>query len=67
MRLRVTELLEKQGWTAYRLAQQSDGRISLSTAYRLARGEVTSPSTDLLDALCDVFKIKDPGPLFARD
>lgn len=54
--------------TAYGLAKASDGRISLSTAYRLASGTGGErPSMDILEALCDVFAIDDPGPLFERD
>lgn len=66
MRLRVPELLEKQGITAYQLAKRSDGRISTSTAYRLAAGEWGRLSPDVLEALCDVFGVADPGKLFER-
>ena len=52
--------------TAYRLSKESGGRISLTAAYRLARGEFAAVSAEVLDALCDVFKIDDPGPLFER-
>lgn len=67
MRLRVGELLQERGLTAYQLAKQSGGRISMTVAYRLARGEWKALSETVLDALCDVFEIDDPGPLFARD
>ena len=67
MRLRVPELLAERDWTAYRLAKASGGRISMSAAYRLAKtGKFGEVSPAVLDALCDVFGIKDPGPLFAR-
>jgi len=66
MKLRVSELLEERGITAYELAKLSGDRISLSTAYRLARGEWKCLSSDVLEALCDVFDIRDPGPLFQR-
>jgi hypothetical protein len=68
MRLRVPELLEEHEMTAYGLAKASNGRISLSTAYRLAAGEGGErPSMELLEALCEVFGIDDTGPLFAND
>lgn len=67
MRLRVPELLEERGLTAYALAKASDGRLSQSTAHRLARGEWKCLSSDVLEALCDVLEIDDPGPLFERD
>ncbi|HEY4303019.1 MAG TPA: helix-turn-helix transcriptional regulator [Gemmatimonadaceae bacterium] len=67
MRLRVPELLAEKGMTAYELAKRSGDRISLSAAYRLARGEWRAISSDVLDALCDVLEIDDPGPLFERD
>lgn len=66
MRLRVPELLAERGMTAYRLSKESGGRISLTAAYRLARGEFAAVSAEVLDALCDVFEIDDPGPLFER-
>jgi DNA-binding Xre family transcriptional regulator len=67
MRLRVPELLEQHGISAYELAKRSDGAISLSAAYRLARGDAERVSLSTLEALCRIFKIRDPGPLFSRD
>lgn len=67
MRLLVPDLLERHGITAYELSKRSGGRISISTAYRLARGEWKCVSGETLDALCDVFGIRNPGPLFARE
>lgn len=66
MRLRVPELLAKRQWTAYELSKKSDGRISMSQAYRFARGEFRALSPEIVTALCDVFDIDDPGPLFER-
>lgn len=66
MRLTVPELLKERGWTAYRLAKQSEGHISLSEAYRLASGEWRCLSEKVLDGLCIAFEIEDPGPLFKR-
>ena len=67
MRLRVPELLQEHELTPYALHKASDGRISMSAAYRLAKGEFGEVSATVLDALCDVFGIRDPGPLFTRD
>jgi hypothetical protein len=53
--------------TPYQLWKESGERLSLSTCYRLARGDVDKISTSTVEALCDVFGIKDPGPLFARE
>lgn len=53
--------------TAYALHKASDGRISMSAAYRLmrARGRVQFFDADLLDALCDALAVA-PGDLFER-
>lgn len=68
MRLRFPELMAEAGLTAYAVAQKSGGRISMSTAYRLARldGRVKSFDAGLLEALCDVFSCT-PGDLLERD
>jgi DNA-binding Xre family transcriptional regulator len=62
MRLRLPELLG--GMTPYRLAKESGGRISLSTAYRLVRknGRLANFDAEMLAALCDVLNAK-PGEL----
>jgi DNA-binding Xre family transcriptional regulator len=62
--LRIGQLLEKRGLTAYQLSKASDGRISKSTAYRLANGEVERLSSETVAALCEILKCK-PGDLFA--
>lgn len=67
MKLRIPELLREHGMTAYGLHKASGGRLSLSGAYRLARGEWKALSSEVLDVLCDVFGIDDPGPLFERE
>jgi DNA-binding Xre family transcriptional regulator len=66
VRLRIPELLEEAGLTPYHLSKQSGGRISLSTAYRLVRlqGRVRRFEADMLEVLCDVLEIKEPGKLF---
>ncbi len=62
MRVRLPELLGDM--TPYRLAKDSGGRISLSTAYRLVRmkGRLANFDSDMLAALCDVLKVQ-PGEL----
>jgi hypothetical protein len=66
VRLRIPELLEEHGLTPYHLSKRSGGRISLSTAYRLVRlhGRVRRFEADMLEVLCDVLGVKDPGKLF---
>ena len=66
MRLTVPALLAKREWTAYQLAKESNGRISMSAAYRLATGDWKCLSSDVLDALCDVLEV-EPGELFERE
>jgi DNA-binding Xre family transcriptional regulator len=66
MRLRVPELLAERGMTAYAMHKASRSRISLSMAYRLAKGSFGLISAEVLDALCDIFDIADPGPLLTR-
>ena len=65
VRLRVPELLAERQMTAYGLSKASEGRISLSTAYRLASGEFGEISATAIDSLCDVFGV-EPGALFVR-
>jgi len=68
MRVRLAELLEIRGLTAYAVAQQSDGRISTSALYRLLKsdGRVRYLDAELLDALCDVLDV-EPGELLERE
>jgi DNA-binding Xre family transcriptional regulator len=68
MRIRFPELLKAHGMTAYAVHKDSDGRISLSTAYRLkkSRGNLKFLDVDLLEALCDVFDA-EPGDILERD
>ncbi len=67
LRLRLPELLEEREMTPYALAKASGGRISMSTAYRLARlrGRVETFDRSVLDALCDVLQV-EPGELLER-
>jgi DNA-binding Xre family transcriptional regulator len=68
MRVRLAELMEPRGLTAYALAQQSDGRISTSALYRLLKsdGRARYLDSELLDALCDVLKV-NPGELLEHE
>jgi DNA-binding Xre family transcriptional regulator len=68
VRLRTPELLKQRKLSAYRLAKDSGGRISMSVAYRLARptGGEKAVAFDVLAALCDVLKVS-PNELFSRD
>lgn len=68
MRLRLPELLTERELTPYAVAKQSNGRISESTLYRLARdnGRVKLFAADLCDALCDVLGIT-PAELFEHE
>jgi DNA-binding Xre family transcriptional regulator len=67
MRLRVPELLQARGLTAYYLATRSEGRISITAAYRYARtGAFRCLSPEQLAALCEVLDV-EPGELFERE
>lgn len=68
MRVRLPELFEKRGLTAYAVAQQSEGRISTSALYRLLRtnGRARYLDAELLDALCDVLSV-EPSELLERE
>jgi DNA-binding Xre family transcriptional regulator len=68
MRLRLPELMRQRDLTAYAVSRRSHGRISMSTAYRLARlkGKLHSFDADMLEALCDIFGCA-PGDLLERD
>lgn len=70
MRLRLAELMEQHPTlnTPYAVMTASDGRISRSAIYRLAKrdGRVENFANDLLEALCDVFDV-GPGELLERD
>lgn len=59
MRLRIPELLEERGLTPYFLVQQTEGKISLSTAYRYVRqrGHLATFDGALCELLCDAFGV----------
>lgn len=69
MRIRINELLKSRGWSWYRLAQESDKRISPSAAFRLveANGQIKRFDAKLLDSLCDVLGVKDMNELIERE
>jgi DNA-binding Xre family transcriptional regulator len=68
VRLKLPELMDQQGLTAYALSRKSEGRISMSTAYRIARlkGRLKNFDGELLEALCDVLNV-EPGDLLERE
>lgn len=68
MRLRLPELLEERGLTAYAVAAQSAGRIDQSKLYRLMRkrGIVRYIDANLLEVLCEVLNV-EPGELLERE
>ena len=68
MRIRLPELMQRRGLTAYAMSKQSAGRISLSTAYRLVEmeGSLETFGAEILEALCDVLQV-EPGELLERD
>ncbi len=68
MRLRLPELLDERGLTAYAAAQQSGGTIDQSKLYRLMRkrGAVRYIDANLMEALCDLLNVQ-PGELLERD
>lgn len=59
MRLRLPELFQEARLTPYEFAKLSDGRVSLSAAYRVVRmkGRLATFDGDLLEALCDVLGV----------
>lgn len=62
VRLRVAELLEERGWTAYRLAKETG--LTVPAAYRLAKssGRFQRLEADTLERLCTAFGV-EPGEL----
>jgi len=66
--LRIDELLERRGRTAYWLAVH--GKITHSTVYKLRHGKMKTLSLQLIESLCrtlectpnDLIEIKDAKP-----
>ena len=67
VRLRVPELFQERGMTPYAVAKASEGKISLSTAYRMTRlkGRLETFDAGILSALCDVLDVA-PAALLER-
>ena len=68
VRIRLPEVLEEKGLTAYEVAKRSNGRIIPATLYRLIRGKgrVRLIDGELLEALCDQLEM-EPGELLERE
>lgn len=68
LRLRFPELLKERGMTPYAFSKATNGRVSMSTAYRIVRmrGRVATFDATLLEAICDVLKV-ERGELFAKE
>ncbi|MGI9076088.1 MAG: helix-turn-helix domain-containing protein [Gemmatimonadaceae bacterium] len=69
VRLRIPELLKEHGMTPYSLSKRSEGRISLSTAYRLARlnGRVKTFDAGMLEVMCEMFRCRSLDELLERE
>jgi DNA-binding Xre family transcriptional regulator len=71
VQIRIAELMKGKGIaSAYQLAQaieETGAGVSAASIYRLvaANGRLQTFSAELLDALCDVFKV-EPGELLER-
>jgi putative transcriptional regulator len=63
IRLRVGRELERQGKTAYWLADQAG--LTMTAAYRLASDQMRRVDLAVLDKVCDVLGV-EPGELFER-
>lgn len=68
MRLRFPELLDERELTAYQLVQMSQGRITLSTAYRATRlrGRLKLIDAGFAEEVCAALGI-GPDELFELD
>ena len=56
IKIKVPELLKKHGMNATDLFRQ--GNIAYGTAVRLAKGQGTAISFDVLESLCKLFEVK---------
>jgi len=59
MRLRLRELLDERGMSAYALVKLSDGRVDMTTAYRILQqdGRLRFFSAALLDTLVEILGV----------
>lgn len=64
MTVRLKELLEERGLTAYEVARDSRGRLAECTLYRIVREPPKFISLGVLQALCDVLRV-EPSALFS--
>jgi DNA-binding Xre family transcriptional regulator len=64
VRLRLSDVLEEKGWTAWRLAKETGGALTVRGAYRLADPEHQHRRLDLgtLSVLCRALGMT-PGEL----
>lgn len=63
----IPELPHERQMTAYNLSKRSEGRISMSAAYRLASGEFKEVKASVIEALCDVFEAEPDAPVMCVD
>jgi DNA-binding Xre family transcriptional regulator len=64
IKVKVPELLKERCLNATDLMRKAN--IAYATAYRLSKGEGTAISFDVLDALCEFFKVPVEGILEYR-
>ncbi len=69
VRIRFVELLAAKKLTPYSLSKRTEGKISLSTAYRLKRldGRVKTFDATLLELLYEAFGLKSLDDLLERE
>lgn len=67
IRLRLPELLESRGMSAYAFAKATSPALSRSLAYRLVatRGDFRCLKPGQIEAMCSALDVK-PGSLFVR-
>lgn len=68
VRIRLPELLKERDLSPYELSKQSNGRISMSTAYRIVRksGRLKTFDAETLEVLCEILRVL-PGDLLERE
>ena len=63
MRNKIKQFLESRGLSAYRMIQ--DTKISDTTGYKLAADPTYIPSSKILEALCEAYRIQPVPTLFS--